>query len=211
MLIEHCWVTFLPVMDSPSASNVSHGMTPNLILVLMLDSQSSRYCRASTSRLTRPTPALQVRYSNEVMQSSQPSPFEATRAALSAVVTTMTCDGSSLLAYSHAKRCFSPSSSVLHDGLLNTRETSSFRLTGCCAERPAVKSADGTATWRESPGLPVSVSSTHFSTVSMEKWLLMAAQQPVRNDSRMTLVSAKTRIFGIRRSPHNSNGAVRSY
>jgi hypothetical protein len=41
--------------------------------------------------------------------------------------------------------------------------------------------------------------------------LLMAAQQPVRNDSRMTLVSAKTRIFGIRRSPHSSNGAVRSY
>lgn len=41
--------------------------------------------------------------------------------------------------------------------------------------------------------------------------VLLAVQQPVRNDSRMTLVSANTRIFGIRCSPHSSNGAVRSY
>ena len=43
--------------SAPSARFDSHGMIPNMILVLMLDSQSSRYCRARASRLTRPTPA----------------------------------------------------------------------------------------------------------------------------------------------------------
>ena len=70
-----------------------YGMTPSNILVLMPESQSSRYCRANASRLTRATPALRARASSEVVQIIQPRRFEATRAALSAVVTRMGLDG----------------------------------------------------------------------------------------------------------------------
>jgi hypothetical protein len=83
----------------------------------LLEDIGAQIDAGKASRLTRPTPAVRARSSSEVMLLSQPSPFDATRAALSAVVTTMTLLGRSLLACSHANRCFSPSSPDLIEAI----------------------------------------------------------------------------------------------